>query len=344
MENPWSSLRENAPYVLDEDRKEIEQYAEIDTSLVPEPFIGNPASAKVLLLNLNPGWDQRDAEAHADAKFKAAMFRNLRHEKQEYPFYPLNPEFEWTPCAKWWLKKTRKLIEECGRSKVADGLLVIEWFPYHSREWNGQYACTSQEYSFYLARQVIDSDVPPILMRKRQFWEAIDARIGQSPPRSFMNPALTPKNYGEDVFRRMADALNGAQGANPENMLAITKENIENVVAILPDLDRISSDQISSLGRGLEPTYHPHVLLLMRTLQLNNFIQPFDWTAWQSEAANFVDKPGAVMTADLETCSKLLTLHVRKERFCGGHFGAMVGKGHIATILRRLRDLALQMK
>jgi len=32
----------------------------IDTSLIPAPFIGKPSSAKLVLLNLNPGLAQGD--------------------------------------------------------------------------------------------------------------------------------------------------------------------------------------------------------------------------------------------------------------------------------------------
>jgi hypothetical protein len=90
MENPWLKIPLEAPYVLEIDREGIERYnartaspdRQIDTSLIPEPFIGNPRSAKLVLLNLNPGLAEGDAKAHADPGFKAAMLRNLRHESQ----------------------------------------------------------------------------------------------------------------------------------------------------------------------------------------------------------------------------------------------------------------------
>lgn len=108
MENPWVKLPSQDTYVLEIDRKDIEQFNEkklnpdhkIDTSLLPEPFIGNPRSAKLVLLNLNPGLAEGDAKAHAHPDFKAAMLSNLRHESQEFAFYPLNPQFELVPCAK----------------------------------------------------------------------------------------------------------------------------------------------------------------------------------------------------------------------------------------------------
>jgi hypothetical protein len=141
IENPWVEIQRDGPFVLEIDRESIKAYNknrkpdhQVDTSLIPEPFIGNPRRAKLVLLNLNPSIDEGDAEAHARADFKGAMIRNLRHESQRYPFYPLNPDFDSTPCAQWWLKKTRRLVEECGLETVAKGLLVIEWFPYRSKK------------------------------------------------------------------------------------------------------------------------------------------------------------------------------------------------------------------
>jgi hypothetical protein len=52
------------------------------------------------------------------------MFRNLHGECQKYPFYPLNPDFNWTPAAKSWRARTRKLAEEPGLDNaiIAEGL------------------------------------------------------------------------------------------------------------------------------------------------------------------------------------------------------------------------------
>jgi hypothetical protein len=35
----------------------------------------------------------------------------------------------------------------------------------------------------------------------------------------------------------------------------------------------------------------------------------------------------------------LITIHVRKERFCEGHLPAVVKCGHMAALLRRLKEL-----
>ena len=60
MNNPWRHLPDIPPFVLDSDRRAIEEFnasASADThvhlDLLPEPFLGNK-DAPVVLLNLNP--------------------------------------------------------------------------------------------------------------------------------------------------------------------------------------------------------------------------------------------------------------------------------------------------
>jgi hypothetical protein len=119
VQNPWLNLRSESPHILEVDRECVDRYSnsarigkKINVETIPEPFIGNPELAKVILLNLNPGDSDKDSETHKDVAFRSAMLRNLRHEPQEYPFYPLNRKFEWTECACWWRKHLRGLLEK----------------------------------------------------------------------------------------------------------------------------------------------------------------------------------------------------------------------------------------
>jgi hypothetical protein len=217
MQNPWLMLAPEPPYVLDTDHDIITSYNKkaeaehrIDLALIPEPFIGSPQTATVVVLNLNPGLDEKDIDAHQHLSFKAALFRNLRHELQEYPFYPLNPEFSRTPCAVWWGAHTRRLLERVDAQAVAQKLLVIEWFPYHSRKGNklpGKPLCESQQYSFALLKEMLERCFV-IGMRGKTRWKEIDKRIEEVPfaqnPRSCH---ISPANFGEDIFDRVVHAL-----------------------------------------------------------------------------------------------------------------------------------------
>jgi len=75
----------------------------------------------------------------------------------------------------------------------------------------------------------------------------------------------------------------------------------------------------------------------------NNWIVSFDWPGWQAEAERLCASPEMLERADLETIRKLLTLHVRKERFCEGHLLGMFESGHLTNVLRRLRAIRRDM-
>ena len=64
----------------------------------------------------------------------------------------------------------------------------------------------------------------------------------------------------------------------------------------------------------------------------------FRWMDWE-EGPRFLEDPALLATADLETVCKLLTAHARSDRFVEGHLESMVVTGHLASILRRLREL-----
>src|SRR5205823_11880199 len=83
----------------------------LNLGLLPEPFIGNPNSATVLLLSVNPGDAPGDKKAHEDPAFREAILCNLRHGTQDHPFYPLYPPLRWTACADWWTRHVRWLLE-----------------------------------------------------------------------------------------------------------------------------------------------------------------------------------------------------------------------------------------
>lgn len=133
------------------------------------------------------------------------------------------------------------------------------------------------------------------------------------------------------------------------NLALISSECIDKVVSFIPKLQSIPAEKIASWGHGkgtdgvlqlsLEPSYHPVIRELMQSLNENHFVQPFDWLGWQPSAEKIFREPSRVSKASLETCAKLITLHVRKDRFCGGHFGEMVRSEHICAILHRLAAL-----
>lgn len=222
--NPWRELGLDtsvAPYVLKNDCEYIKCHNEsarpehkIMVNSIPEPFIGNPETAKLVLLNLNPGHGETDDKDHLRPEIKKAMFYNLHHfGSQEYPFYPLNPAFDGTGVANWWRPRLRKLQREAGLDTpmLAKRLLVIEWFPYHSKNsgLRKERKCESQNYSFQLAKQMLEErGVQVVGMRSKKFWVEADPIFGQIP--FLKNPRCGYVGRGNmelGVFDRIVKAL-----------------------------------------------------------------------------------------------------------------------------------------
>lgn len=179
VSNPWLLLPAAAPFVLASDRDALDRFQKqakpehtVDPTLQPEPFLGRP-DAPVVLLGLNPGWSAEDARWHADPAFARLCRQNLRHEASEYPFYLLNPAIAQAPGAQWWRKRLRQVHEAVGLEVAARGILCVEYFPYHSRNFGGQAPLLpSQQYSFALVGQAIARNAVVVVMRSSRLWRA----------------------------------------------------------------------------------------------------------------------------------------------------------------------------
>ena len=85
--------------------------------------------------------------------------------------------------------------------------------------------------------------------------------------------------------------------------------------------------------------FDPGAMRVLEILHESGVIRPFNWVAWQSTAERLYRDPKALGRARLSTLGRLLTVHVRKDRFCEGHLASMFECGHITTILRRAAEL-----
>ncbi len=132
-----------------------------------------------------------------------------------------------------------------------------------------------------------------------------------------------------------------------------TLHELEAVAAMLPGLLRTEHRPVEVRGGNRLPSgilVMPYVeeprevWTLIEALYDNHIILPqFDWGAWRAEAERYQD-PAAVAVAPLLEVRRLLTLHVRADRFSEGHFSAMVRSGHIAAVLRRLGTIATERR
>ena len=70
-----------------------------------------------------------------------------------------------------------------------------------------------------------------------------------------------------------------------------------------------------------------------------SIVQSFDWPAWADRCGPDVTSAGFITEADIDTLRKLLTVHIRKDRFCEGHLLASSRDGTILRILERMKEL-----
>jgi len=64
---------------------------------------------------------------------------------------------------------------------------------------------------------------------------------------------------------------------------------------------------------------------------------------YRSTADRLLSEPGAIEQASLAQLQSLVTYYVRGERFCDGHWGAMIAKGYVQRLLTRLAQLRAAM-
>lgn len=133
---------------------------------------------------------------------------------------------------------------------------------------------------------------------------------------------------------------------------AISTGGIDRVCQFLPTFERKDYQFAHVEGGKYEDgtftlpyyTYSHEVLEFESLLYKENFIYSFDWTKWQKQAEKLCIDPKALQSADLLTIRKLLTTHIRKERFCEGHLLSVLESGHISDVLRRLKELRQEMQ
>jgi len=126
----------------------------------------------------------------------------------------------------------------------------------------------------------------------------------------------------------------------------VNKEGVKDLISHVQELeeydgkygehDITSKDGVVSIGPY---NYSSITNKLLSCIYKAELLFPFDWTDWQKEAERICGDPELIRKADLMTVQKLLTLHVRKERFCEGHFASMCENGVILLILKRVKAL-----
>ncbi len=122
------------------------------------------------------------------------------------------------------------------------------------------------------------------------------------------------------------------------------QEDIDAVTAYIP----ILSDPSFSFGEWRTlPGQFPHYFFSPKANQLidalGKLMIVFDWPAWKDKATLLMENTDALANADLLTLRKLITTHLRAERFNEGHLAGQYKSGHLLGILEGLETLRDQV-
>ena len=242
MNNPWENFSRTMKNEMGfikkfndnlENKKDGEEYEIKTENLIPEPFIGNPLKAKLILLNLNPGYKEgKTKKQYKNKKFSKACEQNLKHNLSNYPFYYLNPEFQKLEGCSWWKKRLEHIVDMEDTKKPAENIANIEFFPYHSKKsgkintfkkimeiktW-AETKLESQKYNFYLVRQILNEQKENkniIIMRSEKLWlEAIpqlaynNYYILSSTQNNVISYNNLKKRISEKEFERIKNIVN----------------------------------------------------------------------------------------------------------------------------------------
>jgi ADP-ribosyl-[dinitrogen reductase] hydrolase len=123
----------------------------------------------------------------------------------------------------------------------------------------------------------------------------------------------------------------------------LTPDNLQAVLKFLPVFEQPDfspGEWVTQEGSLPYFNYTSEVLGFLGALSGNGFIQPFDWKKWW-EGEQLVDYPALLSKANLQTLRKLLTAHVRADRFTEGHLAGTFESGHMTLILKRMAEISL---
>jgi hypothetical protein len=84
--------------------------------------------------------------------------------------------------------------------------------------------------------------------------------------------------------------------------------------------------------------------LVQRCYEAGWVLADFDWTEWESAAFELSTHPERLAASDALTLAKLLTTHIRKDRFVEGHLASMAECRVLEAIGRRAQSLASQLR
>lgn len=116
---------------------------------------------------------------------------------------------------------------------------------------------------------------------------------------------------------------------------SITPQDIDEVLRYAPAVGALTA-VAGPLGG------QPGLLALLAAMDATGFTAPFDWQSEFADRRADLESASMVDGADLEMLRKLMTAHVRIDRYDPGHLDALIRSGYWSRCLQRLQQLRAQ--
>ena len=250
--NPWKSITPLylgynlydplKTFALQEDLQIINEYNaskknplyHYHLEIPAEPWQGDPLRANIIILSLNPGWEEKYNKDFALSLPKAGVSESIFHEKKNTLLFNVGgfmPENERVRNdfsklgANYWKKKLETLRSEVSDLDINDfyrHFALIQYCAYTSAKYGGAFKddvyLHSQLYTKDLIRYIAYNrpNVQFVILRAENKWkELLDSDVWfKILPRTIIakwpiQQLLNKSNLGEDNYNSLIDIING---------------------------------------------------------------------------------------------------------------------------------------
>ena len=232
MKNPWIEFVEkldDANLVIKEEQVVIEKFNQnatdtfkVHSEIMPAPFMGNVQTAPIVLLMLNPGYDQEEELKGYYKEYKSFWKNEIQHIQSipELPLFCLDEQY--INYSNYWGKKLKPLTSITSKEKVAKNICKIQFFPYHSKKFKAiskkildkegfENYLPSQKYNFHLVNEAMRRNAIIIILRSRIMWFKAIPELKEYKnlhfTNSYLNTILSEGNLSE-TFPKIVNILN----------------------------------------------------------------------------------------------------------------------------------------
>jgi hypothetical protein len=234
MTNPWfelNSYNQENYFIHPAESKIIDRFNEclkeeqsdlykIHTEVFPAAFMGDVFNSKVVLLTLNPGYEENEEKNKFYVKYREWFLKELTHSNRfECSLYCLDEEY--ATYSDYWKKRLRILEEQFGKEVIGKKLSKIQFFPYVSKKFKsvphkfienelgaGKKYLPTQEYNFHLVREAIKREAVIIITRSENLWLKAVAELKGYPnllyTKNARQPYITENNIKEGYDKMIA--------------------------------------------------------------------------------------------------------------------------------------------